>query len=94
MMKARMAEARGLGLRVAGEALPLPDALVELEDADGRRIVRAIEVTTSQYSAAQLRIKREASFRLYHVPHLRSAGDQRRRASLRPDFDSLFPMGR
>ena len=94
MMKARLAEARALGLRVAGDTAPLPDALVELEEADGRRIVRAVEVTTSQYSAAQLRIKREASFRLYHMPHIRRAGDQRRRASLRTDFDSLFPMGR
>ena len=31
--------------------------------ADGRRIVRAVEVSTSAYSGKQLRAKRDAQFR-------------------------------
>lgn len=88
--KARMAEARGLGLRVSAAGVPLPDVLVELEDADGRRIVRAVEVSTSAYSGKQVRAKRDAQFRVYSIPSFKTAGNRKASGTLRDE--ELFPL--
>ena len=57
--------AQDLGLRVFETGVPLPDALLEIEHPDGSITTRSLEVTTSQYSAAQVAEKRAAGFRLY-----------------------------
>ena len=87
--EARRREAMQLGLRVFVRDVPLPDVLVELEERDGRRVVRAIEVASSHYSHAQLRQKFDAGFRVYGIPGFRSAGRRRRYAPLR---DEEFPL--
>lgn len=66
--------AQDLGLRVFETGVPLPDALIEIEHPDGSITTRSLEVTTSQYSAAQVAEKRAAGFRLYGW----SSRDQRR----------------
>ena len=88
--KARMAEARVVGLRVSASGVPLPDVLVELEQADGRRIVRAVEVSTSAYSGKQLRAKRDAQFRVYSIPWFKTGGNRKSRGTLRDE--QLFPL--
>ena len=39
-----------IGLRTFAQGVPLPDALVEIEDVDRARSVRAIEVVTGSYT--------------------------------------------
>ena len=85
-----MAEARVVGLRVSASGVPLPDVLVELEQADGRRIVRAVEVSTSAYSGKQLRAKRDAQFRVYSIPWFKTGGNRKSRGTLRDE--QLFPL--
>ena len=76
--RARREAAEQVGLRVCAEGVPLPDALVEIEEADGRCSVRAIEVVTGAYSHTQVKKKREAGFRLYTLPTFRSERRRRR----------------
>ena len=61
-------EAVRIGLSVFAKGVPLPDALVEVEGADGRRSVRAVEVVTGSYTTTQVREKQQARFRLYAIP--------------------------
>ena len=89
-VEARRKEAGRLGLRVSAKGVPLPDVVVEIEDSDGRRLVRAIEVASGHYSPAQLAAKRLAGFRLYGLPHFRSEGRRQRRGTLH--FDDPFPL--
>ena len=86
--RARRREAERIGLRVFGESVPLPDALVEIEDANGRCLVRAIEVVTGSYSHAQVREKRDAGFRLYAV----HGWSERKRRRLGTVKDEPFPL--
>ena len=87
--KARMGGARGgaAGLCFRG---PVAGSLVELEQADGRRIVRAVEVSTSAYSGKQLRAKRDAQFRVYSIPWFKTGGNRKSRGTLRDE--QLFPL--
>ena len=75
---ARCQAARRIGLAVFERDVPLPDALIEIEDAQGRVLVRGIEVASSSYTRAQVRAKRLAGFRLYSVPGFRRQERQRR----------------
>ena len=50
---ARCKAARRIGLAVFERDVPLPDALIEIEDAQGRVLVRGIEVVSSSYTRAQ-----------------------------------------
>lgn len=88
--EARRREALHVGLHVFVDGAPLPDALVELEHPDGKRVVRAVEVASGHYSPAQLREKREAGFRLYGIPHFRTDGRRQRRGPL--NRDDPFPL--
>ena len=88
--RARRQEAVRIGLRVFAEGVPLPDALVEIEDSDGTRSVRAIEVVTAKYTNAQVRAKQRAGFRLYAVPGFRTEGRRRQFGQL--DREDLFPL--
>ena len=74
----RCQAARRIGLAVFERDVPLPDALIEIEDAQGRVLVRGIEVASSSYTRAQVRAKRLAGFRLYSVPGFRRQERQRR----------------
>ena len=62
---ARRGAAVEFGLRPVGRGVPLPDAVVEIEHADGSVSSRSIEVTTTQYSSVQVAEKRAAGFRLF-----------------------------
>ena len=84
--RARRQEAARLGLRVFAKGVPLPDALVEIEEADGSRCVRAIEVVTTSYSSAQVLQKHMAGFRLYYM----RAERRRQRRSLASE--ELYPL--
>ena len=88
--RARRQEAVRIGLRVFAEGVPLPDALVEIEDSDGTCSVRAIEVVTAKYTNAQVRGKQQAGFRLYAVPGFRT--ESRRRQFGQRDREDLFPL--
>ena len=88
--RARRLEAVRVGLRVFAEGVPLPDALVEIEDADGTRSVRAIEVVTGNYTKAQVRQKQQAGFRLYALPGFRT--ESKRRRFGRVHGEDLFPL--
>ena len=44
--RARRKEALLLALRTFGRPVPLPDVLLELEESDGRRVLRAVEVAS------------------------------------------------
>ena len=87
---ARRKAAKCIGLRMFAEGVPLPDALVEMEDAHGRRSVRAIEVVTGSYTSAQVRQKRLAGFRLYAVPGYRTR--RGRRSHRTRAAEDLFPL--
>lgn len=87
--RARREAAERIGLRVFAEAVPLPDALVEVEDADGRRSVRAIEVVTGAYTHTQVREKQRAGFRLYALAGVASERRSRRTAR---EVDVPFPL--
>ena len=86
---ARCQAARRIGLAVFEREVPLPDALIEIEDAHGRVLVRGIEVASSSYTRAQVRAKRLAGFRLYSVPGFRRQERQRRLGTLDRD---AFPL--
>ncbi len=86
---ARCREARRIGLAVFERDVPLPDALIEVEDARGRVVVRGIEVVSGSYTRAQVRAKRLAGFRLYSVPGFRRQERQRRIGTLDRD---KFPL--
>ena len=86
--RARREAAERIGLRVFAEAVPLPDALVEVEDADGGRSVRAIEVVTGAYTHTQVKEKRLAGFRLYA---LAGSASERRRPTAK-EVDVPFPL--
>ena len=88
--RARRKEAARIGLRVFAEGVPLPDALVEIEDSDGRRSVRAIEVVTGAYTHAQVRQKQRAGFRLYGLPGF--LVDRKRRRAGTLNREDLFPL--
>ena len=87
---ARRREARRLGLPVFVSGVSLPDALVELEEPDGRRVLRAVEVASGHYTNKQIKEKREAGFRVYGMPQFRSGGERRRRGTL--GKDEFFPL--
>ena len=87
---ARRNEAVRIGLRVFAEGVPLPDALVEIEEADGSRFVRAVEVVTGAYTQVQVREKQRAGFRLYGIPGFRTEGKRRRRGTL--GREDPFPL--
>ena len=80
-----------IGLRVFAESVPLPDALVDIEDAAGRRSVRAVEVVTGAYTHTQVREKQQARFRLYALPGFGS--ERRRRRRLQPAIRSSCGLG-
>ena len=88
--RARRQAAERIGLRTVAEGVPLPDALVEIEDAAGRRSVRAVEVVTGSYTSTQVRQKRLAGFRLYALPGFRTKR-QRRPHGARA-VEELFPL--
>ena len=92
--RARRRAAEHVGLRVFAGGVPLPDALVEIEEADGRRSVRAVEVVTGAYSHTQVKEKREAGFRLYRLPVFASERKRRRRGSVDPDQEFPLSWGR
>ena len=87
--RARREAAERIGLRVCAEAVPLPDALVEVEDADGARSVRAVEVVTGSYTPTQVREKQRAGFRLYALAGF--ASERRRRRTVK-EVDVPFPL--
>ena len=70
---ARLDAARKAGLRVFGSRAPIPDVLIEFEDASGRVEHRAVEVVTSSYSGKQVAEKRRAGFSIY-MPSQGSSG--------------------
>ena len=86
---ARREAARSIGLAVFERDVPLPDALVEVEDARGRVHARGIEVASSSYTRVQVRAKQLAGFRLYSIPGFRRQERQRRLGTL--DRDN-FPL--
>ena len=88
--RARREAAMRIGLRTFAEGVPLPDALVEIEDVDGARSVRAVEVVTGSYTHTQVRQKRLAGFRLYALPGCRT--ERKRRAGWMKDVEELFPL--
>ena len=88
--RARRNEAVRIGLRVFAENVPLPDALVEIEGADGSRSVRAVEVVTGAYTQVQVREKQRAGFRLYRIPRFRTEGKRRRFGTL--GREDPFPL--
>ena len=88
--RARREAAASIGLRVCEEGAPLPDALVELEAADGSRSVRGIDVVTGSYTHAQVRAKQQAGFRLYSS--VRFASDRDRRRYRRLNVEELWPL--
>ena len=61
----RAEAAAGVGLRVFDEGVPLPDALVEIEERSGRVVTRAVEVASGSYTHAQVAEKERAGFRVY-----------------------------
>ena len=87
--RARREAAERIGLRVCAEGVPLPDALVEIEDADGRCSVRAIEVVTGAYTHAQVQEKQKSGFRLYSLAGFPS---ERRRRHKAKEVDVPFPL--
>ena len=89
--RARREAAEQIGLRVFAQGVPLPDALVEIEDADGHRSIRAIEVVTGAYTTAQVREKKDAGFRLYALSGVVGGKRERRRHGI-PDKEELFPL--
>ena len=74
-MRARAA--MGVGLRVLDEGVPLPDALVEIEESSGRVVTRAVEVASGSYTHAQIAEKERSGFRVYGF---KSDRDKRQRA--------------
>ena len=88
--RARRQAAERIGLRVCAEGVPLPDALVEIEEADGRCSVRAIEVVTGAYTHTQVREKQQAGFRLYALPGF--GGERKRRRYNTARVDEPFPL--
>ena len=61
----RAEAAAAVGLRVFDEDVPLPDALVEIEEADGRVVTRSVEVASGSYTHAQVAEKKRSGFRVY-----------------------------
>ena len=88
--RARRREAVRIGLSVFAKGVPLPDALVEVEGADGRRSVRAVEVVTGSYTTTQVREKQQARFRLYAIPGFLTA--RKRRGFGTVDWEESFPL--
>ena len=63
---ARRTAAYSIGLSAGpGGGVAIPDALVEIEHADGRVETRGIEVGSSQYTGKQVQAKVAAGFRFY-----------------------------
>ena len=89
--RARREAAERIGLRVVAQGVPLPDALVEIEDADGHRSVRAIEVVTGAYTKAQVREKQNAGFRLFRLFGVTGSKREHRRYGI-PDTEGLYPL--
>lgn len=86
---ARCAAARRVGLGVSERDVPLPDVLIEIEDARGRVFTRGIEVASNSYTRAQVRAKRVAGFRLYSVPGFRRQERLKRIGTLDRDAHPL-----
>lgn len=63
--RSRAEAAAGIGLRVFDDGVPLPDALVEIEEADGRVVTRSVEVASGSYTHAQVAEKERSGFRVY-----------------------------
>ena len=61
----RAEAAAGVGLRVFDDGVPLPDALVEVEEASGRVVTRSVEVASGSYTHAQVADKERSGFRVY-----------------------------
>lgn len=61
----RAEAAAGMGLRVFDDGVPLPDALVEIEESDGRVVTRSVEVASGSYTHAQVAEKERSGFRVY-----------------------------
>ena len=72
--------------------VPLPDALIEIEHPDGSVSARSIEVTTGQYSVAQVSAKRDAGFRLYSFPVPSWRSSKNRKAGGPPADWQEFPL--
>ena len=70
----RASAAAGVGLRVFDEGVPLPDALVEIEERSGRVVTRAVEVASGSYTHAQVAEKERAGFRVYGFRSDRNKG--------------------
>ena len=82
---ARCQEARRIGLVVFDREVPLPDALIKVEDARGQVVVRSIEVASSSYTRVQVRAKGLAGFRVYSIPGFRRQQRLRRVGSIERD---------
>ena len=63
--RVRAQAASAVGLRVFDEGVPLPDALVEVEERSGRVVTRAVELASGSYTHAQIAEKERAGFRVY-----------------------------
>ena len=61
----RSEAAAGMGLRVFDDGVPLPDALIEIEERDGRVVTRSVEVASGSYTHAQVKEKERSGFRVY-----------------------------
>ena len=86
-VRARYEQAEAVGLRVFAEGVPIPDALVEVEQPDGRVVVRSIEVATNSYTHVQTRAKSIAGFRVYRI-----ASPRQRRPRGTRDPDREYPL--
>jgi len=86
----RAEAAAGIGLRVFDDGVPLPDALVEIEDESGRVVTRSVEVASGSYTHAQVADKKRSGFRVYGFRPDRS----RRARALRVDEFPLSWGGR
>ena len=61
----RAEAAAGVGLRVFDDGVPLPDALVEIEEPSGRVVTRSVELASGSYTHAQVAEKERSGFRVY-----------------------------
>lgn len=61
----RAEAAASVGLRVFDDGVPLPDALVEIEESGGRVVTRSVEVASGSYTHAQVAEKERSGFRVY-----------------------------
>lgn len=86
----RAEAAASVGLRVFDDGVPLPDALVEIEESDGRVVTRSVEVASGSYTHTQVAQKERSGFRVYGFRPDRS----KRASSLRVEEFPLSWGGR